>query len=88
MDKGLLIGVASALIVACSPAFAGSGDVYVPAHRSKDGTLVPANVPPSSGGTHSAARLGKSGAARPASGRSHSGVVAPIFVNAKPLRQA
>jgi hypothetical protein len=82
----MLLGTATALFVACGPVFAGSGDVYVPAHRSKDGTFVPANVPPSSGGTHGVARLGRSSTSRQGSaGRQHNGVVAPIFVNAKTM---
>lgn len=84
----MLLGTATALFVACGPVRAGSGDVYVPAHRSKDGTFVPANVPTSSGGTHGVARLGHSSTGRHASsGRQRNGVVAPIFVNAKTISQ-
>ncbi len=46
------LGCSSAL-----PAAAGPGDVYVPAHRTADGSWVPANVPPSSGGTRMARKL-------------------------------
>jgi hypothetical protein len=84
----MLLPAATALFVACAPALAGSGDVYVPAHRSKDGTFVPANVPTSSGGTHGVAQLGRSGTnhrAPPA--RQRNGVVTPLFVNAKAVSQ-
>jgi len=88
MKTGLLFGAASALLLACGSVLAGAGDVYVPAHRSKDGTFVPANVPPSSGGTRAAARLGRSGAAHSSTSRTRNGTVAPIFVNARSVRQA
>jgi hypothetical protein len=88
MKTGLLFGIASALLLACGPVLAGAGDVYVPAHRSKDGTFVPANVPPSSGGTRAAARLGRRGAAHSSAPRIRNGTIAPIFVNAKSARQA
>src|SRR5438128_10844867 len=44
---------ALALLACCValPVAAGPGDVYVPAHRTAVGHWVPANVPPSSGGT-------------------------------------
>jgi hypothetical protein len=35
---------------------AAPGDVVVPAHRTRDGHWVPANVPPLSSGTHVARR--------------------------------
>jgi hypothetical protein len=82
----MLLGAATLLFVVSGSALAGSGDVYVPAHRSKDGTFVPANVPPSSGGTHSVSHLGHSGASHHASSsRQRNGVAAPIFVNAKSI---
>jgi hypothetical protein len=88
MKNALLLGAAWAVLLTCGPALAGAGDVYVPAHRSRDGTFVPANVPTSSGGTRAAARLGRSGADRAAAKRPRNGTVAPIFVNARPVRQA
>jgi hypothetical protein len=84
----MLLGAAMALFVSCGSVLAGSGDVYVPAHRSKDGTFVPANVPTSSGGTRSVSRLGHSGTSHPtSSSRQRNGVLTPIFVNAKPIQQ-
>ena len=47
---------ACTLAVAASAAYAAPGDVVVPAHRTKDGQWVPANVPPSSGKTTPARR--------------------------------
>jgi hypothetical protein len=40
----------------CAGAGAAPGDVFVPAHRTRDGHYVPPNVPPLSGGTHLARR--------------------------------
>jgi hypothetical protein len=50
--------------VALSPAAqAAPGDVFVPAHRTRDGHYVPPNVPPVSAGTHLARRPGRRAAA-------------------------
>ena len=80
----VLLGCSSAL-----PAAAGPGDVYVPAHRTADGSWVPANVPPSSGGTRMArkpaARSAKPQAATATSPASPAGP--PLFVAAEPIRR-
>jgi len=66
------------------PAEAAPGDVYVPAHRTGNGLWVPANVPPSSGGTRLARKLG----ARPAKPAATSSVAtSPLFVSAAPIRR-
>jgi hypothetical protein len=85
MKTGLLLA-ASALLLNCAPVWAAAGDVYVPAHRSRDGTFVPANVPTSSGGTRLTARLGRSGESRSAAKKARNGSLAPIFVEARAVR--
>jgi len=70
--------------VAGSPAVAAPGDVYVPAHRTANGLWVPANVPPSSGGTRMAKKL----TARPVKpAPATSPTVSPLFVAAQPIRR-
>jgi hypothetical protein len=66
---------------------AGSGDVVVPAHRTRDGTWVPANVPPSSGGTQLARRPAKRFTARIPSRVASEAVAVPIFAQARKLRR-
>ena len=89
-SKPLLKLAASALAVAAiaGSAVAAPGDVFVPAHRTRDGSYVPPNVAPLSGGDHMARR--------PARGRavvhrstftSRSGIASPLFVAARPLRR-
>ena len=89
---------ATFLVVACGaalPAAAGPGDVYVPAHRTANGLWVPANVPPSSGGTRMAkklpARSAKAPATAPAtatpSTSNGSPAMPPLFVAAEPVRR-
>ena len=82
------------LLLACCaalPAAAGPGDVYVPAHRTANGLWVPANVPPSSGGTRMARKLPARPAkarAAPAPGLSTSSTaMPPLFVAAEPIRR-
>ncbi|MDQ2734491.1 MAG: hypothetical protein M3Y55_05765 [Pseudomonadota bacterium] len=85
MKASLYLGTALALLLAGASigAQAAQGDVYVPAHRTRDGSQVPANVPPSSGGTRAAHVLERSRARARAARPAHSGIVAPIFVAAK-----
>jgi len=81
------------LLLACGaalPAVAGPGDVYVPAHRTADGLWVPANVPPSSGGTRMAkkpARATKATATTTPSTSTASPAMPPLFVAAEPIRR-
>ena len=79
--------------VAALPAAAGPGDVYVPAHRTANGLWVPANVPPSSGGTRMARKL-PAHAAKPAAAASSgtpsgasTAAMPPLFVAAEPIRR-
>jgi hypothetical protein len=85
----LLALIACGMLLGAAPAEAAPGDAFVPAHRTKDGHYVPANVPPLSGGTHLARRPGRSAVAhRPAKHRAvriRSAV--PMFVEARPVRR-
>jgi hypothetical protein len=77
---------------AAAAAVAGPGDVYVPAHRTANGLWVPANVPPSSGGTRMARKLPARSAKAPApatatSPSTASPAMPPLFVAAEPIRR-
>jgi len=80
----VLLGCGSAL-----PAAAGPGDVYVPAHRTADGSWVPANVPPSSGGTRMVRKLPVRTAKPPAATATSSASppAPPLLVTAEPIRR-
>jgi len=84
------------LMLACGaalPTAAGPGDVYVPAHRTADGLWVPANVPPSSGGTRMAKKLparaakAQATAAMTPSTSTASPAMPPLFIAAEPVRR-
>ena len=78
--------IAAAVLIACTigkAAQAAPGDVYVPAHRTGNGLWVPANVPPSSGGTRMARKLHPKAAKSAASATGMS----PLFVAAAPIRR-
>jgi hypothetical protein len=74
-----------ALVLAFAPDVrAAPGDVFVPAHRTRDGHYVPPNVPPLSAGTHPARRPSRgTGAHR------HSGarLAPPLLVEAREVRR-
>ena len=74
---------------AAMPATAGPGDVYVPAHRTADGHWVPANVPPSSGGTRMAKRPPSRSATKAPVGAAPStpSTLPPLLVDAEPIRR-
>ena len=63
---------------------AAPGDAFVPAHRTRDGHYVPANVPPLSGGTHLSRRPGRGSALHR---HVRTGHAVPLFVEARPLRR-
>ena len=65
-------------------AHASPGDVFVPAHRTRDGHYVPPNVPPISGGTHPARRPSRASAAH-RSARAKAKLLPPILVEAQPV---
>ena len=51
-----LLALCSLLLAFAPDVRAAPGDVYVPAHRTRDGHYVPPNVPPSSAGTRASRR--------------------------------
>ena len=74
---------------AAMPASAGPSDVYVPAHRTADGHWVPANVPPSSGGTRMAKKLPSRSATKApvAAAPATPPTLPPLLVDAEPIRR-
>jgi hypothetical protein len=63
---------------------AAPGDVFVPAHRTRDGHYVPANVPPLSAGTHPARRPSRGATAeRHASTK----LAPPLLIEAREVRR-
>ena len=93
--------VACTLAIAACAAVAAPGDVVVPAHRTKDGQWVPANVPPTSGRTYLARRPTRAAASskhkatstpsaipasEAASARSEP-LLPPLLVEAQPIRR-
>ena len=72
------------LVLAFAPDVrAAPGDVYVPAHRTRDGHYVPANVPPSSSGTHPSRRPSRSTAAH---AHADAKLAPPLLVEAREVR--
>jgi hypothetical protein len=67
---------------------AGAADVFVPAHRTRDGSYVPPNVAPNSAGSYLARRPGKGAATRSVSSRqAPPALVPPLLANAQPIRR-
>ena len=67
---------------------ASAGDVLVPAHRTRDGSYVPANVAPNSSGSHLARRPGKGiGKASTRPRAADAPLVPPLLANAQPIRR-
>jgi hypothetical protein len=69
------------------PSLAAPGDTVVPAHRTRNGTYVPASIPPMSAGTRLAPRVGKSSKAAPAQDQVSTTLLVPLFAEAKPIRR-
>ena len=75
-----------AAVLCCD--FASAGDVLVPAHRTRDGSYVPANVAPNSSGSYVARRPGKRMAKRTSQPRAaNAALVPPLLANAQPIRR-
>ena len=95
MDNARSLIVACSLAVAASTTLAAPGDVVVPAHRTKDGQWVPANVPPTSGKTTIARRPTRVTAStklspastQEAASTQHAPLMPPLLVNAQPIRR-
>jgi len=84
-----LLALCASLALLASAASAAPGDLVVPAHRTRDGHWVPANVPPLSGGTHLSHRPGRGSAAHrlaPAPVHAQS-LMPPLLVDAQPIRR-
>ena len=94
MRNVLVLLASSALLAFASPdVHAVPGEVVVPAHRTRDGHWVPANVPPISSGTRLSRRPGRStkghrparSSARAAAGTQR--LMPPLLVEAQPVRR-
>ena len=78
--------VAAVLALGCG--VASAADVLVPAHRTRDGSYVPANVAPNSAGSHLARRPGKGTGARSLRrDAAKPGLVPPLLANAQTIRK-
>ena len=85
MSNARLLLALCALVLAFAPdARAAPGDVFVPAHRTRDGHYVPPNVPPSSGGTRPARRPTSGKAAH---GPAQTKLAPPLLVEAREVRR-
>ena len=76
------------LVLAVAPDVrAAPGDVYVPAHRTRDGHYVPPNVPPSSAGTRVAPRPSRGATTRHhANSNANANLAPPLLVDAREIR--
>ena len=80
------IALVLAAVLCCE--LASAGDVLVPAHRTRDGSYVPANVAPNSSGSYLARRPGKVTGKRSEPPRAtHAAPVPPLLANAQPIRR-
>ena len=79
-----LLVLGALLLVSAPVAHSAPGDVFVPAHRTRDGQYVPANVPPLSAGTHSARRPARGAVAQRQSGAK---LAPPLLVEAREVRR-
>ena len=79
-----LLALCSLLLAFAPDARAAPDDLYVPAHRTRDGHYVPPNVPPSSAGTRPASRpsRGTSTAHR----HTNAKLAPPLLVEAREVR--
>ncbi|MBV9891480.1 MAG: hypothetical protein JO090_11425 [Rhizobacter sp.] len=77
------------LVAATFAVSAAPGDIVVPAHRTKDGQWVPANVPPTSGATHLARTpsRGHAAPARQSASAPAAHLLPPLLVEAQPIRR-
>jgi hypothetical protein len=80
----LLVALCSLVLTVAPDVRAAPGDIYVPAHRTRDGHYVPPNVPPSSSGTRAARRPGR-GTAAPR--HTNAKLAPPLLVEAREVRR-
>ena len=78
-----LLALCSLLLAFAPEVRAAPGDVYVPAHRTRDGHYVPPNVPPSSAGTRASKRPSRG---TPAHKHANSKLAPPLLVEAREVR--
>ena len=78
-----LLALCSLLLAFAPDVRAAPGDVYVPAHRTRDGHYVPANVPPSSARTRVSSRPSRNAAAPK---HANSKLAPPLLVEAREAR--
>ncbi len=82
------IACTAASVLALGCGIASAADVLVPAHRTRDGSYVPANVAPNSSGSYLARRPGKGTTARSLNQRAAKpGLVPPLLADAQPIRK-
>lgn len=79
-----LLALCALVLVFAPDLRAAPGDVFVPAHRTRDGHYVPPNVPPLSGGTRLARRPSRGAAAHRHVRAKHA---VPMFVEARAVRR-
>ena len=80
----LLLALCSLVLAFAPDVRAAPGDVYVPAHRTRDGHYVPPNVPPSSSGTRVARRPSHGTAAQR---HPNTKLAPPLLVEAREVRR-
>ena len=84
--------IASALLalsLCAERAGAAPGDTVVPAHRTRSGAYVPANVPPMSAGTRlvAAPRKTSKGSLAEGTATTSTEMLIPLFAEARPIRR-
>ena len=79
-----LLALCSLVLAFAPDAGAAPGDVYVPAHKTRDGHYVPPNVPPASAGTRVARRPSR-GTAAPR--HTNAKLAPPLLVEAREVRR-
>lgn len=86
-NAGPLIASCALLAALAADANAAPGDIVVPAHRTRDGHWVPANVPPTSGATHLARRPTRGTSAQRQAHAEQQQLAPPLLVQAEPIRR-
>ena len=82
-----LLGLCALVLAWTCEAQAAPGDIYVPAHRTRDGHYVPPNVPPHSGPTRLARRpAGATASGSAAKGHAKAKLAPPLLVEAREVR--
>ena len=69
------------------PSLAAPGDTVVPAHKTRNGTLVPASVPPMSAGTRLPPQRLKGAKGPHTSDQLTTTFLVPLLADAQPIRR-